>query len=105
MSELMASTVTASPMNGWKLTEENFSHAILQFRERQAGVSPVYDPENDSFSYNAYCVETKLLTELFTCEYEFLSDALHAVNEEFGQWELVDLSAKSGCGSCVAKGN
>jgi hypothetical protein len=45
-----------------------------------------------------------LLKELFTSEYEFLNDALAVVNDEFGQWELVDLSAKEGCGSCVAKG-
>lgn len=96
--------VAASPSNGWKLTEDNFSHSILQFRDRQAGVSCIYDPESESYTYNAYCLETQLLQELFSCEYEFLADAIETVNEEFGQWELVDLSAKSGCGSCVAKG-
>ncbi len=99
-----SSITTASPSNGWKLTEENFSHSILSFRDRQAGVSSIFDPEADRYTYNAYCIESRLLTELFTCEYEFLSDAVAAINEEFGQWELVDLSAKSGCGSCVAKG-
>ena len=98
------SAATASPANGWKLTEENFSYSILQFRDRQAGVSVVYDPDLDTYSYNAYCLEAKLLKELFTFEYEFLGDALSVVNDEFGQWELVDLSAKKGCGSCVAKG-
>lgn len=98
------SKATASPANGWKLTEENFSHSILKFRDRQAGVSSIYDPESERYTYNAYCIESQLLKELFTCEYEFLSDAVTAINEEFGQWELVDLSAKSGCGSCVAKG-
>jgi len=95
--------IAASPTNGWKLTEENFSHSILQFRDRQAGVSVVYDPDVDSYSYNSYCLEVKLLKELFTCEYEFLEDALAVINDEFGQWEMVDLSAKQGCGSCVAK--
>ncbi len=94
----------ASPDNGWKLTESNYSHSILTFRDRQAGVSVVFDPESDVYTYNAYCIEATLLTELFTCEYKFLADALAVVNDEFGQWELVDLSAKSGCGSCVAKG-
>jgi hypothetical protein len=94
----------ASPKNGWKLTEENFTHSILQFRDRQAGVSVVYDLELDRYTYNAYCIEAQLLQELFTCEYEFLEDALLVVNEEFGQWESIDLSAKTGCGSCVAKG-
>lgn len=94
----------ASPSNGWKLTEDNFAHSILQFRDRQAGVSVVYDPEMDRYTYNAYCIEAQLLQELFTCEYEFLDDALSVINEEFGQWESVDLLAKKGCGSCVAKG-
>jgi hypothetical protein len=97
--------VQASPLNGWKLTEENYAHCILQFRDRQAGVSVVYDPDFDTYAYNSYCIEAKLLKELFTCEYEFLADALAVVNDEFGQWELVDLSAKQGCGSCVAKGD
>lgn len=100
----LESKEAASPENGWKLTEENFSHSILKFRDRQAGVSSIYDPDSDQYTYNAYCIESQLLKELFTCEYEFLSDAVAAINEEFGQWELVDLSAKSGCGSCVAKG-
>ena len=95
--------IAVSPENGWKLTQDNYSHSILQFRDRQAGVSIVYDPDRDTYSYTAYCIEAKLLTELFTCEYDFLEDALAVINDEFGQWELVDLSAKSGCGSCVAK--
>jgi hypothetical protein len=99
-----AEVVLASPENGWKLTEENYSHSILTFRDRQAGVGVVYDPHGERFTYNAYCIEATLLTELFTCEYEFLEDALRAVNSEFGQWEITDLSKKSGCGSCVAKG-
>lgn len=94
----------ASPENGWKLTEENYSHSILRFRDRQAGVGLVFNPDEERFTYNAYCMEAVLLTELFTQEYEFLEDALNAVNDEFGQWELFDLSKKSGCGSCVAKG-
>ncbi len=101
---ILDANAAASPSNGWKITEENFSHSILQFRDRQAGVSTVYDPDTEAYSYNAYCIESQLLTELFTCEYEFLSDAVAAINEEFGQWEIVDLSAKKGCGSCVAKG-
>ena len=93
-----------SPENGWKITGENFEYKILQFRERQAGIGLVFDPESKSYNYNAYCIETKLLTELFSSEYEFLDDALEVVNNEFGTWEIVDLSAKSGCGSCAAKG-
>jgi hypothetical protein len=98
----MAAAVTQSVNQ--KLTAENYSHSILQFRDRQAGVSEVYDPESETYTYNAYCIEATLLTELYTCEFEFLEDALTAVNEEFGQWDLVDLTGKSGCGSCVAKG-
>ncbi len=96
----------AAPTNDtWKLNEENYTHSILQFRDRQAGVSEVYDPNSDSYTYNAYCIEAKILTELYSCEFEFLRDALDVINDEFGQWELIDLSAKSGCGSCVAKGS
>jgi hypothetical protein len=98
-------TVSASPSNGWAITTENYDYTILQFRERQAGVSVIYDAEFDRYTYNAYCIEAKILEELFSCEYEFLEDALAVVNSEFGTWEKVDLSAKQGCGSCVAKGN
>lgn len=94
-----------SAQEPWKLTAENYVHSILQFRDRQAGVSEVYDPEQDTYTYNAYCIEAKLLTELYSCEFEFLQDALAVVNDEFGQWELVDLANQSGCGSCVAKGD
>jgi len=97
------SVVTASPINGWKLTEDNFAHTVLTFRDRQAGVSVIFDAQTERFTYNAYCIEAKLLEELFTCEYEFLSDALQTINDEFGNWELLDLSKKEGCGSCVAK--
>ena len=86
-----------------KLNEENYGHSTLVFRDRQAGVSEIYDPEFNRYSYNAYCMEKKLVKELFTCEYEFLEDALHAINEEFGTWELESFEEDKGCGSCVAK--
>lgn len=93
----------ASPENGWKLTEENFSHSVLRFRDRQAGISVIFDPDLERFTYNAYCIEAKLMEELYTCEYEFLSDALAVINQEFGTWEIFDLAKKEGCGTCVAK--
>jgi hypothetical protein len=86
-----------------KLTTENYSHSVLVFRDRQAGVSEIYDPFENQYSYNAYCIEKKLVKELFTCEYEFLEDALYAINEEFGTWELESFEKDKGCGSCVAK--
>jgi len=88
-----------------QLSVENFDHKALVFRDRQAGVSVIYDAERDIYTYNAYCLETKLMQELYTCEYDFLEDALKLVNDEFGTWELTDLGEKadSGCGSCVAK--
>ena len=85
-----------------KLTEENYDHSVLVFRDRQAGVNPVFDPQEQSYTYNAYCLEKKLLKELFTCEYDFLEDALKVINEEFGSWELESFD-KKGCGSCAAK--
>jgi len=86
-----------------KLNEENYGHSVLVFRDRQAGVSEIYDPESECYSYNAYCMEKKLVKELFTCEYEFLEDALMAINEEFGTWELESFEEDKGCGSCAAK--
>lgn len=86
-----------------KLTEENYMHTVLVFRDRQAGVSEIYDPETGKYSYNAYCLEKKLVEELFTCEYDFLSDALEAVNQEFGTWDSESFEEKKGCSSCVAK--
>jgi hypothetical protein len=85
------------------LTVDNYDHSVLVFRDRQAGVSEIYDPETDRYTYNAYCLEKKLLKELFTCEYDFLEDALQVINEEFGSWGLETFEEESGCGSCVAK--
>jgi hypothetical protein len=87
-----------------KMTVENFQEKAFRFRERQAGVSIIYDPDAEAFTYNAYCLETKIMKELFTVEFDYLDDALELMNDEFGSWELFDLSEKSsGCASCVAK--
>lgn len=87
-----------------KLTVDNYTDKVLSFRDRQAGVSVIYDPEIEGYTYNAYCLEKKLLKELFTCEYDYLEDALDVVNSEFGTWELVGLGEDTGgCGSCAAK--
>ena len=86
------------------LNAENYSYSFYNFEDRQAGVSLVFSPEENRFYYNAYCVEAKLLKELFSVEHEFLEDALETINSEFGQWELKDHDKKKeGCGSCVAK--
>jgi len=87
-----------------QLTIENYTQKAFRFQDRQAGVSLIFDPDLESFTYNAYCLETHLMKELFTVEQDYLDDALDLVNAEFGSWELVDLSGKSsGCGSCAAK--
>ncbi len=87
-----------------QLTADNFQESYFQFGDRQAGISLVYNPEEEHYSYNAYCLELSLLQELFAVEHDFLEDALHTVNSEFGQWELKSHdSADKGCGSCVAK--
>lgn len=85
------------------ITEENYDHTVLVFRDRQAGISEVYDPDSDRYSYNAYCLEKKLVKELFTREYAYLSDAVQAINEEFGTWKTETFDEEKGCGSCVAK--
>lgn len=86
-----------------KITEDNYFDTVLRFRDRQAGVSVVYDQELDRFFYNSYCVETKLLKEIYSCEHETLDDALTLINDEFGSWQTESLSGSGGCGSCVAK--
>ncbi len=93
----------ASPSLGWKLTHENFLHSALIFRERQAGIGLVFNPETELFSYNVYCVETKLMVELMTCEFTDIDEALATVNSEFETWEYLDMQKKEGCGTCVAK--
>ena len=89
-------------MIGSRLDSENYSHTVFRWRDRQAGISLVFDPEMERYSYNAYCIETKLLKELFSCEFAFLEDALELINSEFGNWEMHSLDTK-GCGSCAAK--
>lgn len=84
-----------------KLNEENYLEKGLRFRDRQAGVSLVYDPDRASFSYNAYCFEVKLMKELYASEFDFLEDALNLINDEFGSWELESLGTNSECSSCV----
>lgn len=94
---------TAMPLRE-PLTEENFLQKAFRFRDRQAGVSLIFDPDTQVYTYNAYCLEIQLLKELFTVEHDFLEDALKLINDEFGTWELKDLvPEQSGCGSCVAK--
>ncbi len=86
------------------LDSENYSHSFYNFGDRQAGVGLVFCPNENKFYYNAYCVEAKILKELFSVEYEFLQDALATVNSEFGQWELKSHEkTKEGCNTCVAK--
>ena len=85
------------------LTIENYDHTVLSFSDRQAGVSEVFDPLEDRFFYNAYCLEKKLLKELYTCEFEYLEDALEHINSEFGSWESESFDGKKSCASCVAK--
>lgn len=86
-----------------QLSEENYQDKVFEFRDRQAGVSVIFDPQSDSYTYNAYCLEKKLMKELFTVEHDYLQDAIDLINDEFGTWDLVDLGEKSGCGSCAAK--
>ena len=86
------------------LTQDNYMDQAFVFRTRQAGVSLIFDPAHERYVYNAYCLETKLLKELFTQEFHDLEAAIARINDEFGNWELKAVGEdKSGCGSCVAK--
>ena len=88
----------------WQINEENYEYTYLRFQDRQAGVNLVFDSFENRFFYNAYCVEVKLLNELFSVEYRYLEDALETINDEFGTWEVGVFDAKKKeCGSCVAK--
>ncbi len=85
-----------------KINEENYLDSVLVFRDRQAGIAEVYDPFLKRFKYNAYCLEKKLLKELFSHEFDFLSDAILRINDEFGSWNIESFDQK-GCGNCAAK--
>ncbi len=95
---IAAATVTPDAL----LTEENYDANYLRFNDRQAGVSLVYDLEEERFYYNVYCMDLVLTKELFSVECEFLTDALELVHQEFGTWELVSYE-KKGCSDCAAK--
>ena len=84
-----------------KLTAQNYSWCFFKFRDRQAGITVIYDPAAASYHYNSYCLEQKLLKEIYSKEFTFLDDALAHTNLEFGNWEFQDLSLKKpACGSC-----
>lgn len=85
------------------ITAENFTYSNFHWNTRQAGVSLVFDPDRDRYVYNAYCVETKILKELFTCEYDILEEALDVINSEYSNWEFKSIEEKGGCGNCHAK--
>lgn len=87
-----------------KLNENNYLNTYLQFEDRQAGVSVVYNPDKGQYYYNAYCIDQKLIKEIFTVEHDYLIDALELINDEFGTWEKKEFEEeKDGCGSCAAK--
>ncbi len=100
---LSENSIVSKGLKDPTLTPDNFDFTVLKFRDRQAGVGVVFDPNSGLYSYNAYCIETTLMQELFTVECEDLDKALDLVNAEFGHWEKFDLSKKEGCGSCAAK--
>lgn len=84
------------------LTTENYDAKVLRFQDRQAGVSLIFDPDKDLFTYNAYCLELKSLKELFSIEFDELTDALDLVNSEFSEWTLADVYSKKSC-ACKSK--
>lgn len=85
------------------LNVENYTYKILRFQDRQAGIGVVYDPSKEKFFYNAYCLEIKIMKELYAVEFEFLEDAVTHINEEFGTWKIEEFGQKKSCGDCHAK--
>ena len=76
----------------------NFEQMVFRFNDRQAGVSSIYDPEKNIYTYNVYCLEIKLLKEIFSVEFTNLNEALELANHEFGNWELQNINFKKrGC--------
>ena len=102
-TQSIATTQSVAATTPSPLTVDNYTTTVLVFRDRQAGVSEVFDPDTGTYSYNAYCLEKKLLKELYTAEYDFLDDALGAINGEFGNWATESFEKKKGCSDCVAK--
>lgn len=88
-----------------KLSADNYINKAFRFRDRQAGISVIFDPERELYTYNAYCLEITLLKELYSVEFDYLEDALTLINDEFGTWELKDIFPEEGggCGDCAAK--
>ena len=84
-----------------KLASENYTYCFFRFRDRQAGVTEIFDPLANLYRYNSYCLEQKLLKEIYSAEFAFLEDALAHTNAEFGNWEFQDITLKkSDCASC-----
>ena len=43
-----------------QIDADNFQTHYLRFRDRQAGISLIYEASQNSYRYNVYCLETKL---------------------------------------------
>ena len=84
------------------LTATNFLHSCLMFEQRQAGIAVIYCYLTEQYIYHAYCLETKLLKDLVSVEFDDLTDAIQYINDEFSSWELTSFD-QGGCGSCHAK--
>ena len=52
--------------SGSQIDADNFQTHYLRFRDRQAGISLIYEASQNSYRYNVYCLETKLLKEIFS---------------------------------------
>ncbi|MDE3269114.1 MAG: hypothetical protein OYH77_02390 [Pseudomonadota bacterium] len=88
-------------MSDTHLTTLNYTYCYYVFRSRQAGVTAIYDPTQQLYVYNSYCLEQKLLKEIYSIEFGFLDDALAHINTEFGNWEFRNiLLKKPACNGC-----
>ena len=88
-------------MSDTTLTAANYTYCYYVFRTRQAGVAEIYDPIKCLYVYNSYCLEQKLLKEIYSVEFSFLDDAIAHINAEFGNWEFRNIMLKkSACNGC-----
>lgn len=85
------------------LTSSNFLHSYLCFQDREAGVSAIYCNQEQRYHYHAYCLETKLMRDLVSIEFNNLEEAISYINDEFASWSLKNFQPdKKGCSNCHA---
>lgn len=87
--------------DNWTFT--HFSSADLQAFIHLGAEPAIHEDDEITILYLVSVLKNQE-EELFQWEYKELHDAITAINEKYGQWELTDRSQGSGggCGTCEA---